>query len=97
MDRRNFLQMAALAVAGQAAERVWPFRVYSIPNKIVVRPQQSLFVLNRRSTDAGNYAITPEILRRMQSQIMAALGKDDSAPYRLPTAEGAKEHGGLFS
>jgi hypothetical protein len=36
MDRRNFLQLAALAVAGQAAERVWPFRVYSIPKKIVV-------------------------------------------------------------
>ena len=36
MDRRNFLQLAALAVAGQAAERVFPFRVYSIPKKIMV-------------------------------------------------------------
>lgn len=31
MNRRNFLQLAALAIAGQAAERVFPFRVYSIP------------------------------------------------------------------
>lgn len=35
MDRRNFLQLAALALAGKAAERVWPFRVYSIPKEIV--------------------------------------------------------------
>lgn len=35
MNRRNFLQLAALAIAGQAAERVFPFRVYSIPKKIV--------------------------------------------------------------
>lgn len=38
MERRNFLQLAALALAGQAAQRVWPFRVYSIPKKIVVAP-----------------------------------------------------------
>lgn len=38
MNRRNFLSLAALAVAGQAAERVFPFRVYSIPEKIAIAP-----------------------------------------------------------
>lgn len=38
MNRRNFLSLAALAVAGQAAQRVWPFRVYSIPKEIVLTP-----------------------------------------------------------
>lgn len=36
MDRRNFLQLACLAVAGKAVERTFPFRVYSIPKEIVV-------------------------------------------------------------
>ena len=35
MNRRNFLSLAALAIAGKAAERVFPFRVYSIPKRIV--------------------------------------------------------------
>ncbi len=38
MNRRNFLSLAALAIAGKAAERVFPFRVYSIPKEIVVAP-----------------------------------------------------------
>lgn len=42
MDRRNFLQLAALALAGQAAERVWPFRVYSIPKEIVIAKSEYL-------------------------------------------------------
>lgn len=36
MNRRNFLSLAALAIAGKAAERVFPFRVYSIPKEIVI-------------------------------------------------------------
>jgi hypothetical protein len=40
MDRRNFLQLAALALAGKAAERVWPFRVYSIPKEIALVPSK---------------------------------------------------------
>jgi hypothetical protein len=35
VNRRNFLSLAALAVAGEAAVRVWPFRVFSIPKEIV--------------------------------------------------------------
>lgn len=36
MDRRNFLSLACLVVAGKAVERTFPFRVYSIPKEIVV-------------------------------------------------------------
>ncbi len=38
MNRRSFLNLAALAIAGKAAERVFPFRVYSIPKEIVIAP-----------------------------------------------------------
>jgi hypothetical protein len=34
MDRRSFLQGVALLFAAEAAERVFPFRVFSIPKKI---------------------------------------------------------------
>jgi hypothetical protein len=49
MDRRNFLQLAALALAGKAAERVWPFRVYSIPKTFAVVPP--LVTMNIYSPD----------------------------------------------
>jgi hypothetical protein len=35
MNRRNFLQLAALALAGEGVRRTWPFRVYSLPAQIV--------------------------------------------------------------
>lgn len=42
MNRRNFLSLAALALAGKAAERVFPFRVDSIPKEIIVAPSITL-------------------------------------------------------
>lgn len=36
MDRRNFLRTLVGGVAGAAAVRTWPFRVYSFPSKIVI-------------------------------------------------------------
>lgn len=36
MDRRNFLRTLVGGVAGAAAARAWPFRVYSFPSKIVI-------------------------------------------------------------
>jgi hypothetical protein len=39
MDRRSFFKFAAMALAGTQAKRVWPFRVYSIPEVVV--PAQS--------------------------------------------------------
>lgn len=36
MNRRNFLQMATLALAGEGLKRCWPFRVYSFPAEIVI-------------------------------------------------------------
>lgn len=36
MDRRSFLQLATFAMAAKAAERVFPFRVYSIPKEIII-------------------------------------------------------------
>lgn len=46
MNRRNFLQLAALVIAGKSAERVFPFRVYSIPKEIVVvsHPLDTMFL-----------------------------------------------------
>jgi|SRR6478609_435765 len=46
MDRRNFLSLAALALAGKAAERAWPFRVYSIPKEIVVAKPEDVLTGN---------------------------------------------------
>jgi len=46
MDRRSFLALASLAVAAKAAERVWPFRVYSIPKKIEVYDATLLAQMN---------------------------------------------------
>lgn len=100
MNRRNFLQLAALSIAGQAAERVFPFRVYSIPETICA-PKIDLVGLNgadythynstsgllmnlRRSPypgklwAPGNPATampTPEILRNVERQMMASLGR----------------------
>ncbi len=37
------MQLATLALAGQAVERVFPFMVYSIPKKIVI-PKMNLAV-----------------------------------------------------
>ncbi len=38
MDRRSFFKLATAALAGEAARRVWPFRVYSIPSEIKLCP-----------------------------------------------------------
>lgn len=40
MDRRSFFKFAAMALAGTQAKRVWPFRVYSIPEIVV--PAQTI-------------------------------------------------------
>jgi hypothetical protein len=34
MDRRSFFKLAALALAGEATRRVWPFRTYSFPSEL---------------------------------------------------------------
>ena len=39
MDRRYFLRSLIGGVAGSAAVRTWPFRVYSFPSKIVLAKQ----------------------------------------------------------
>lgn len=52
MNRRNFLQFATLAIAGQAAERVFPFRVYSIP-KTICAPKIDLVGLNLDQFSGG--------------------------------------------
>lgn len=87
MNRRNFLQFAALAIAGQAAERVWPFRVYSIPKKIVApekivgvdygftSPAMYSWDSSTRTLRCIRHAeLTPEIARIAQRQIMQRLG-----------------------
>jgi hypothetical protein len=45
MDRRNFLQTLIGGVAGAAAVRTWPFRVYSFPTHVIYPAfsDQSLF------------------------------------------------------
>lgn len=36
LDRRNFIQQMIGGIAGTAAVRTWPFRVYSFPTNIVL-------------------------------------------------------------
>ncbi|HEV7674372.1 MAG TPA: hypothetical protein VGQ12_07570 [Candidatus Angelobacter sp.] len=62
MNRRNFLQLAALAVAGQAAERVFPFRVYSIPKNIVVASNWDQLIMPPSSLYGMPYYFPPGCL-----------------------------------
>jgi hypothetical protein len=67
MNRRNFLSLAALAIAGKAAERVWPFRVYSIPKEIVVAKwDQSLM------TPPSSFEIPSEFVKAMRLHVYSA-------------------------
>lgn len=89
MDRRNFLQLAALALAGKAAERVWPFRVYSIPKEIVVA----------KPVDG---ALTIEMLRTAQKQIMERLGDPEEITIRATrvhvySPDGKEERGSFLA
>lgn len=110
MNRRNFLSLAALAIAGKAAERVFPFRVYSIPKEIVVASNMPPLMFGGLDIDPafentgtaalmryqsavsrdmmlyGNGAITPEMFRRAQKQIIERLGASplEINSYPLP-------------
>jgi hypothetical protein len=85
MNRRNFLQLATLAIAGQAVERVFPFRVYSIPKKITVVPSLYPGRLSTPALHASGECLTPEMLRRVMKQIMDNLGTKRIMPHFYPT------------
>lgn len=77
MNRRNFLQLAALAIAGQAAERVFPFRVYSIPKNIVAP-----------KIDLDGRCLTIEMVRAAVKQFEDNVGMDQrlfGLPGSMPT------------
>jgi hypothetical protein len=87
MDRRNFLSLAALSLAGKAAERVFPFRVYSIPKKIFIPKDMQILggeiptIFGGVSEAAYTYPIGPSVeLSRFQSLpvVSTILGPDGS-------------------
>lgn len=99
MNRRNFLSLAALAIAGKAAERVFPFRVYSIPKEIEIArdlPPYPWIQWSRMTERVGkwpyayisepfpSHTITPELLRKCQNQLVAALGTKPLKIYSYP-------------
>ena len=50
MNRRNFLQLATMALAGEGLRRVFPFRVYSFPKEIKVVPRLTPEMVSVRET-----------------------------------------------
>lgn len=67
MNRRNFLRTLVGGVAGAAAVRTWPFRVYSFPSKIVIpRLPEHVFpcAVSPFAPKDAIYVLTPAMLKR---------------------------------
>lgn len=83
MNRRDFLSLAALAIAGKAAERVFPFRVYSIPKKIVVAKwDQSMM------TPPSSFQIPPEMLNATLVHIYSSDFKTERGAFLARLSDG---------
>jgi hypothetical protein len=74
MDRRGFLSLAVMAVASQAAVRVWPFRVYSIPKEILAPSKWDQFLM----PPPLSYVLPSGIIKATLPVVSTVLGPDGS-------------------
>jgi hypothetical protein len=73
MNRRGFLGALVGGVAIQAAERTWPFRVYSFASTPKVAPGYSTYIFGKES-----FVFTPTV-----SLAAGHVGFDSEYPYRF--------------
>lgn len=72
MDRRNFLRTLVGGVAGAAAVRTWPFRVYSFPSEVVI--PNLPYVVSRFAPKDAIYVLTPAMLKRAHDLLRSTSG-----------------------
>jgi hypothetical protein len=91
MNRRNFFKLSALALAGEATRRMWPFRVYSIPKEIKFFGdiRNSPFTLSRTYFIGADFGKDPsQTVYYVREEILNAKGEVIlSEVYQKPAME----------
>lgn len=88
MDRRSFLSLAALAIAGQAVERVFPFRVFSIPAIIPAVPKEVFEYAESIKAKMELLTGVPPTIRALKVHVYSADRKVNRGSFMASMSEG---------